>query len=72
MNCPKCNSLTRQIKTEGNRRTRLCGSCGARFFTIEMPETDFERAAIKTMRHLLDQHGVKQARATLRQKGYLR
>jgi len=72
MKCPRCGGLTRQLQTQGNRRARKCGSCGIRFFTVEMPESDFEREAVKVMRQLLDQFSVKRARATLREKGYLR
>ena len=67
MNCPTCKAETRVVDSretrEGQRRRRLCGSCGHRFSTREVlleALTEHE-ARLEATRALRRAHGELQA-----------
>lgn len=63
MKCPQCNAWTDVRESRSGRRRRECAN-GHRFVTVEVLATEAELMA--------RQRQLRHARATLREKGYLR
>ena len=63
MKCPWCNAWTFVLDTRHGKRRRECAN-GHRFRTVEITDAHYD--------YVIQQRRMREARAVLRQKGYLK
>ena len=75
MKCPKCDAESVLLRSEYGQRKYRCACCTHQFTTHEVPvvqRLEYERKLLTGAMNLVRQRLTDNARATLREKGYLR